>query len=830
MSLHLDERAGGDFALFIDGDLQFDTADEALYHESMVLPALCLARAKADNDLRVLICGGGDGLALRECLRFPGVSHADLVDYDPAVVDLGRTRFAEINARAFEDPRASVHIADAWEFLKDAEPYDVVLCDFTVPRRPEDERVFSWEWYGRIGQALKPLGVAALNALSPQNTPEAFWSLRRTVQAAGLHALPYRVCIPSFRAQGYGAWAFMLAAHSPLHQAELRWLESPVETRQADLSRLWRGAHFSRSERRIGKLVPIGTLAEPCLVRLMLNPGEALKNRQAQAAISDFPPMPDDLYDLNPLLRSIPIAHPYHTREMIETLAQQVVGTVKSLDTRRLIEALLRRAADLPSDLVRELSKLAEFLRAGVRRFDSLGAWGSKLFVTLVILMTLANSIAPDNAFAKGAAGLGHAGMSRGYSSGFTHAGSSSFGGERGIGGSSAMGAARTSSFGGERGAGSSFGTGRSSASSFAGAEGSAHLSGSGFRSSYGSGKAVDVYGNAYSTRSFRYSGDPGYFGGTWHGYGGYHGGTSSDTQAPAQEHKAIFVADDDMMVLENGDVAITVSDNAYLLVSESRLTLMRSQSPTPLMPLFPDPELFRNIVARIQDQLASVRREADVRRDWVSWVGWTSALFETVRDDKKEIANLEDLQRRLTAAASRIKPPTESSTASLLPANSTELFVEGFLLPDRRIALLGPDGKWLYTDGKQVESEDPGVKPTAAPKELTAAITGVLAKLRKELAADMKSDDDDIRDLNTERSGLQSDLAEYQQIYSSNGYQGDYEVDYGTDSIPVSEAISRTQQDLDQNQQTLQQTTQERDKQAADLASIDTAIRSFGQ
>ncbi|HLK61595.1 MAG TPA: hypothetical protein VKU00_33920, partial [Chthonomonadaceae bacterium] len=66
MSLHLDERADGGFALYIDGDFQFDTADEALYHESMALPALCLARPQAPDALRVLICGGGDGLALRE--------------------------------------------------------------------------------------------------------------------------------------------------------------------------------------------------------------------------------------------------------------------------------------------------------------------------------------------------------------------------------------------------------------------------------------------------------------------------------------------------------------------------------------------------------------------------------------------------------------------------------------------------------------------------------------------------------------------------------------------------------------------------------------------
>lgn len=220
MNLHLDRRSDDDFAFYIDGDLQFDTQDEALYHEGLALPALCLAaQHKPNEDLRILICGGGDGLALRECLRFPNVAQVDLVDYSADVVEWGRTRFAERNAQAFADPRAHVHIADAWEFLQtqvengaaDGGSYDAVLCDFTVPRREEDCRVYSVEWYDLLRQALTPNGLLALNALSPEATPEAFWCVNRTVRAARLYPQPYRVCLPSFRAQGYGTWAFLLA-------------------------------------------------------------------------------------------------------------------------------------------------------------------------------------------------------------------------------------------------------------------------------------------------------------------------------------------------------------------------------------------------------------------------------------------------------------------------------------------------------------------------------------------------------------------------------------------------------------------------------------------
>src|SRR6185295_16035022 len=125
MGLHLDERPDGSYALFIDGDLQFDTRDEALYHEALALPALSLARPMVPQEgLQVLICGGGDGLALRECLRFPGIARVDLVDYVPNVVELGHLRFAEQNRDAFHDPRVSVHLEDAWDFLARCDLYD----------------------------------------------------------------------------------------------------------------------------------------------------------------------------------------------------------------------------------------------------------------------------------------------------------------------------------------------------------------------------------------------------------------------------------------------------------------------------------------------------------------------------------------------------------------------------------------------------------------------------------------------------------------------------------------------------------------------------------
>ncbi|MGH3468191.1 MAG: polyamine aminopropyltransferase, partial [Thermocrispum sp.] len=61
-----------DRRLYLNGDLQFSSVDEYRYHEALVHPAM------TEDTRRVLVLGGGDGLALREVLRHPGVEQATL--------------------------------------------------------------------------------------------------------------------------------------------------------------------------------------------------------------------------------------------------------------------------------------------------------------------------------------------------------------------------------------------------------------------------------------------------------------------------------------------------------------------------------------------------------------------------------------------------------------------------------------------------------------------------------------------------------------------------------------------------------------------------------
>jgi spermidine synthase len=830
MNVYLEERqpSGSDpqLALYIDGDFQFDTTDERIYHESLVLPALSLLHATNPENIRVLICGGGDGLALRECLRFPGVAHADLVDYSAEMIALATGPLAGLNAHSLTDPRVEVHIADAWDFLKAAGEYDLIVCDFTVPRRHEDTRVFSTEWFGTLRSHLSPGGLLAANAVSPQTTPDAFWCLVNTLQAAGLKTLPYRVCIPSFRSHGYGAWAFLLAsANRRCTVGDLKRLQCPVQTMQADIAQLWRGTRFSRAERAIARMAPINTLAGGELLPLLLNPGILSLSQPELSELADP-------FDLNPLFSAIPITHPYHTRSMIETLAEQVAGSVRDLDIPRLIDAVIKRAAKLPERIIAELRRLREFMRESALRFELFSAWSYRLFAALVILMTIANAISPDNAFAKGSfGGEGHGGFSVGHSFSGGRSGSfgsSSFGSESGFSGSRIAGRSSSSSFGGERGAtvspSRSFSSFSSSRTNVLSSPVSPRITGTGFSSSYGRGRAVDIYGYSSNTHVYNYCGS-GY--GHVHSYTQVYGGHRPDT--PPEQHEAIFIASDDLSVLDNGDVVVNISTTSYLLLTNGTAAFMSSTSPDPLMMIYPDPELFANVRDMLNQQQSAAAAAASVRRDWLAWTSWTSAFMPAIKSDQKELANLTDLIHRLDLALQRLGSPPAGGTPSRANKGELELFIGCILRTDSSIAIREPDGKWLTTDLITLNhTDDRGkVSTSPCPPSLAAAVKDALQAAAKAAAAGIAADMHDMDQLRYDYNSLTADLSEYRNIQMVQG-DSSYEVDYGTDEIPVYDAINRTQRDLQQTETEYNATQKDLNQLQAQLETLNNAIARY--
>ena len=237
--------------MFLDGQLQWSSRDEHIYHELLVHPAIALAPRPVE---RVLILGGGDGLAVREVLKHPTVRSVTLVDLDPAVIELARAdpRLVELNGGALLDARVHaegvlpdgspgdtasrridsptyrarqlgideqerVQLAEVDVFPLDADlfvhqhvqsgaTFDAVLIDFPDPRRIELAKLYSVDFYRALAQHVAPEALVAVQSTSPWHARSVFLTIGETLRAAGFHAVPYHANVPSF-----GEWGFHLA-------------------------------------------------------------------------------------------------------------------------------------------------------------------------------------------------------------------------------------------------------------------------------------------------------------------------------------------------------------------------------------------------------------------------------------------------------------------------------------------------------------------------------------------------------------------------------------------------------------------------------------------
>ncbi|HEX4376134.1 MAG TPA: polyamine aminopropyltransferase [Steroidobacteraceae bacterium] len=220
-------RAADDIRLFLNGNLQFSSRDEYRYHEALVHPIMSTVQAPH----RVLVLGGGDGLAVREILKYPSVDSVTLVDLDPEVTSLfARTPFlAALNQSSLRSSKVHVINADAFVWLQGIhERFDAVIVDFPDPSNYSIGKLFSLTFYRRLNAVLSDDGWAVIQSTSPYVARKAFWCVEHTVQAAGLIPAAYHVFVPSF-----GEWGFVLAGHRPFEPpahlpADLRYLTPDV--------------------------------------------------------------------------------------------------------------------------------------------------------------------------------------------------------------------------------------------------------------------------------------------------------------------------------------------------------------------------------------------------------------------------------------------------------------------------------------------------------------------------------------------------------------------------------------------------------------------------
>jgi spermidine synthase len=219
-----------DLRLYINGNLQFSSRDEYRYHEALVHPALqALPWARS-----VLILGGGDGLALREVLRYPNIQHVTLVDLDPAMTQAftRRDELVKLNHGSLSDPRVTVVNADAAIWLQKSDDlFDAAIIDFPDPSSFALGKLYSVPFYGLVKKHLAAKGLMVVQSTSPFFAPHAYWTVDATLREVGLRTYPYHAYVPSF-----GEWGFVLASPEQAYQPPVKY-RLPLRYLNADTTR-----------------------------------------------------------------------------------------------------------------------------------------------------------------------------------------------------------------------------------------------------------------------------------------------------------------------------------------------------------------------------------------------------------------------------------------------------------------------------------------------------------------------------------------------------------------------------------------------------------------
>ncbi|HLW77903.1 MAG TPA: polyamine aminopropyltransferase [Bryobacteraceae bacterium] len=198
-----------DVRLFLSSHLQFSSRDEYRYHEALVHPGL----ASLPGARRVLVLGGGDGLALREILKYPDVASITLVDLDPEMIRLFSTHpyLVTLNQHSLTNPRVHVINADAFVWLdRSSDSYDFIVVDFPDPTNYSLGKLYTTAFYRLMAKHLSVQGLAVVQSTSPLFARQSYWCIVETLKQAGLKTYPYHLYVPSF-----GEWGFVIAGLHP---------------------------------------------------------------------------------------------------------------------------------------------------------------------------------------------------------------------------------------------------------------------------------------------------------------------------------------------------------------------------------------------------------------------------------------------------------------------------------------------------------------------------------------------------------------------------------------------------------------------------------------
>ena len=183
-------------SLILDGLVQSTVADEYIYHETLVHPAMI----SHPEPRKVLIIGGGEGATLREVLKYSSVEKAVMVDIDGELIDIAKHYLEPMHQGSFNDPRAELVIMDGKEYIKKTEyRFDVIILDLTDPYSSEIAKdLYSEPFYRELKKILNEKGIIVTQAGSSFYFEDAYDLSLNSLKKTFNIVREYNTWIPSF--------------------------------------------------------------------------------------------------------------------------------------------------------------------------------------------------------------------------------------------------------------------------------------------------------------------------------------------------------------------------------------------------------------------------------------------------------------------------------------------------------------------------------------------------------------------------------------------------------------------------------------------------------
>jgi spermidine synthase len=204
---------GKGMKLFLNGNLQFNSRDEYRYHEALIHPGMASLQVRKN----VLVLGGGDGMAVREILKYPDVENITLVDLDSAMTDMFKEQsvFRSLNKDSLNNKKVKIINEDAFAWLRQCQQkFDFIVIDFPDPSNYSLGKLYSDRFYKEVAHALNDQGLMVIQSTSPYYAKNSYWCVVNTLNSIGLQVAPYHAYVPSF-----GDWGYVIASKSPFKQA-----------------------------------------------------------------------------------------------------------------------------------------------------------------------------------------------------------------------------------------------------------------------------------------------------------------------------------------------------------------------------------------------------------------------------------------------------------------------------------------------------------------------------------------------------------------------------------------------------------------------------------